>query len=199
VQLKPANNFRTETRPAPSVYRPQTQLDLRLRTNSNALQPKAISVPGVGFKVIQRSRNLKNLKCYRPGFYQEVVKAFTAQGYSGSIDPDIERGLTAWKDSIPGHCSSKAGKDSGEQGETGPKCEEARDFLVTWVQTNPAPVRSSSSSSSHIRTVSDKEDRKEKRKIEKREEYQARINVTPEYVAPWNGGPSSYYRPSWKG
>lgn len=208
-----------ETRPAPPVYRPQeTQASLQPRTNlgfmmaevrpapaANDRQSGAHAIQAKAFpacirfdsRVVQRSRNLKNLKCYRPGMYQEVVKAFTRNGYT-SVDPAIERGFTDWGDAIPGHCSSKPGKDSGEQGDTGPKCEEARDYLIDWAGRNPAP--SGEGSSTYTGSTEDtgtREKKKKQRQIEKQRIYLEK-NTTPGYTPSWEGGPSSYYRPSWK-
>lgn len=142
-------------------------------------------VPGGG-RVIQPSsssktpeQNYNNLGCYRPAYLDTVEREFLKNGYrQQDLRGAILNGLAAWDDDIPGHCSRNS-KSQVEQQGTGPKCKEARDFLLDWVQRNPGSHGDQSSNVTNSRRdhVSPKEvsrkrrEKKVKKKTEKMESY----------------------------
>lgn len=153
-----------KTQPSPAQLTSISQLSLHVRipvrtasVHSTSTGVHPVATPGPAFRkfpAVQMARfrekfsvvqcaaaNLHNLGCYRPGLLNEVETAFTKQGYSGKkIRKAILKGLEDWGDVIPGHCSKKGGQTQGEQPNTGPKCNEAKDHLITWAATHPAPV-----------------------------------------------------------
>jgi hypothetical protein len=141
----------TSAFPAPPIYRPyppREAVQMRrfparpLILQSWAIQrmeddsPAAAAAPPGSSNVAED--NLLVMHKYRHGFMEEVEDAFQRAGYSiDNMRAATLKALRAWGQVIPGHGTSSANKDSGEQGQTGPMCEKAKAFLISWAASNP--------------------------------------------------------------
>jgi len=148
-------------------------------------------------RVLQRAErdpaedNYDNLVGYRTGFMDEIEAAFLKNGYTkDNLRRAILAGLKAWGGTIPGHLSSSADKDSGEQGKTGTQCEKAKTFLIKWASEHPAGTKPKADPSLRHddekakEVAASKQKEKRGREKDKHTEWHEKQGHTPAATAP---------------